>query len=201
MDMKRIFASIQVIGSQIIKNVEEVLIFHTINHIGQVIAIFVCTLKPSKFSVNLAKMLLYINSVLLLAILAQVLSDPTYVEELQDLLEDKVDVLELESLKQDDDMIRRDKMRKIHYLLMKKPRIIKAQYQKRLEIKKFLHDDWIQSKIIRASDEQIKRFWYEIQRLDVNWDISETEAAEREFQLLSNLTARQRRSLGNIWRC
>ncbi|KAK6766384.1 hypothetical protein RB195_025971 [Necator americanus] len=129
------------------------------------------------------------------------LSDPTYVEELQDLLNSKVDILDLEALKYDDEMTRWNKMRKIHFMLMKKPKEIRSQFKTRMRIRQSMHDEFIESRLSRTDDPVIKDFWNQINSLDANWSISEGEAAEQEFQLLAKLTPQQRRSLGNIWRC
>ncbi|KAK6766383.1 hypothetical protein RB195_025971 [Necator americanus] len=138
---------------------------------------------------------------ILFLLFSQMLSDPTYVEELQDLLNSKVDILDLEALKYDDEMTRWNKMRKIHFMLMKKPKEIRSQFKTRMRIRQSMHDEFIESRLSRTDDPVIKDFWNQINSLDANWSISEGEAAEQEFQLLAKLTPQQRRSLGNIWRC
>ncbi|KAL6722838.1 hypothetical protein Aduo_017922 [Ancylostoma duodenale] len=138
---------------------------------------------------------------ILFTLFAKLLPDPTYIEELQDLLDDKVDIYELERLKNDDDMTRWHKMKKIRFMLMKQPKEVGAQYSTRMGIRKLMHDEHIAGRISRSSDPDIQEFWRQIQHLDTDWSISEGEAAEREFEMLAKLTPEQRRSLGKIWRC
>ncbi|EYC34071.1 hypothetical protein Y032_0001g227 [Ancylostoma ceylanicum] len=140
-------------------------------------------------------------SLILFTLFSQLLSDPTYIEELQDLLDDKVDIYGLERLKNDDEITRWEKMRKIRFLLMKQPKEVGAQYSTRMGIRKSMHDEHIAGRLSRSSDPEVREFWRQIHRLDTDWSISEGEAAEREFEMLAKLTPEQRKSLGNICRC
>ena len=59
-----------------------------------------------------------------------------------------------------------------------------VQYQARMQVRMLMHDEFIQAKLNKAEDPEIREFWYGIQRLDTNWSVSEAEAAEIEFQVV-----------------
>ncbi|XGW34320.1 hypothetical protein V3C99_018292 [Haemonchus contortus] len=66
--------------------------------------------------------------------------------------------------------------------------------------RKRFHDEFIEERINRARDPRVKEFWNEVQKLDTDLTISESDAFEREFQMLSQLAPDQRKLIGRLCR-
>ncbi|WKY15943.1 hypothetical protein Q1695_000986 [Nippostrongylus brasiliensis] len=121
----------------------------------------------------------------LLAVVVVASMDPLYIDELENLVNDKVDNWELEELRSDDHSTR---------LFVQ----LDLKYRQRVLERRQEHDEDIDERVHRADDPQIKNFWKDILQVDTDMQISESDAAEKEFQLLARLTPEQRKEIGRI---
>ncbi|WKY15942.1 hypothetical protein Q1695_000986 [Nippostrongylus brasiliensis] len=132
----------------------------------------------------------------LLAVVVVASMDPLYIDELENLVNDKVDNWELEELRSDDHSTRWAKFQRLRRILLRQTPAVKLKYRQRVLERRQEHDEDIDERVHRADDPQIKNFWKDILQVDTDMQISESDAAEKEFQLLARLTPEQRKEIG-----
>ncbi|RCN30099.1 hypothetical protein ANCCAN_24134 [Ancylostoma caninum] len=121
--------------------------------------------------------------------------DPVFVDELEDLVFTKEEKWELETLDDDDTMIRSEKQKKLDEILAKQPQAVQDRFKSIVETRKLRHQKRLEMKIEKATDPEIKEFWKEIEKIDNDMGISEDEAEMKEWELKAKLTPEQRKML------
>ncbi|RCN34526.1 hypothetical protein ANCCAN_19621 [Ancylostoma caninum] len=121
--------------------------------------------------------------------------DPVFVDELEDLVFTKEEKWELETLDDDDTMIRSEKQKKLDEILAKQPQAVQDRFKNIVETRKLRHQKRHEMKIEKATDPEIKEFWKEIEKIDNDMGISEDEAEMKEWELKAKLTPEQRKML------
>ncbi|VDL73468.1 unnamed protein product [Nippostrongylus brasiliensis] len=121
----------------------------------------------------------------LLAVVVVASMDPLYIDELENLVNDKVDNWELEELRSDDHSTRWAKFQRLRRILLRQTPAVKLKYRQRVLERRQEHDEDIDERVHRADDPQIKNFWKDILQVDTDMQISESDAAEKEFQVYS----------------
>ncbi|KAL6722842.1 hypothetical protein Aduo_017926 [Ancylostoma duodenale] len=121
--------------------------------------------------------------------------DPVFVDELEDLVFTKEEKWELETLDDDDTMIRSEKQKKLDEILAKQPQAVQDRFKNLVESRKLRHQKRLEMKIEKATDPEIKEFWKEIEKIDNDMGISEDEAEMKEWELKAKLTPEQRKML------
>ncbi|VDO44656.1 unnamed protein product [Haemonchus placei] len=79
------------------------------------------------------------------------------------------------------------KFRILWRILLRQSPDVKFKYRMKITERKHYHDEFIEERINRARDPRVKEFWSEVQKLDTDLTISESDAFEREFQCSRNL--------------
>ncbi|XGW34321.1 hypothetical protein V3C99_018292 [Haemonchus contortus] len=138
--------------------------------------------------------------VLSITLLLKTSSDPVYVDDLAELVDDKTDIWDLEELENNNNVARWLKFRILWRILLRQSPDVKFKYRMKITERKRFHDEFIEERINRARDPRVKEFWNEVQKLDTDLTISESDAFEREFQMLSQLAPDQRKLIGRLCR-
>ncbi|KAL6722839.1 hypothetical protein Aduo_017923 [Ancylostoma duodenale] len=133
--------------------------------------------------------------ILAVAVASSLAYDPVFVDELEDLVQNKQDERELEQLDDDDNMIRSVKKEKLDVILARQPEFIQKRFEMEVSHEKLRHQQKIQKRIAKTTDPQIQEFWRQVEEINNDMSLSENEADVKKWELKSKLTSQQRRML------